>query len=104
MDLRHTKLYKNWKVLFHVYVDLDDDNKLNKPAGQEVTVATGQQQQPDSSSSSSSGNESEDDGRGANTDAQRETDEEFVYKQWRRFGFFDPLRVVFQLSAGRRLV
>ena len=62
-----------------------------------VTVSAGQQQQPDSSVSSS-GNESKDDGRGDNTNAQRDT-EKFVYKQWRRFGFFDQLCVVFQLSA-----
>ena len=79
------------------YVDLDDDNQSNKPGGQEDTVSTGPQQQP-YSRDSSSGNESEDDGRSDNTDAQRGTDK-FVYKQWRRFGFFDPLRVVFRLSA-----
>jgi hypothetical protein len=79
------------------YVDLDDDNQSNNSAAQTLSVSTGQQQQPYSQDSSSgTENESEDDGRGDST--QRETDE-FIYKHWRQFGFFDPLRVVFQLSA-----
>ena len=94
--MRRTKL-KELKSFVSCYVDPDDDNQSNKPGSQEVTVSTGQQQQPDSPDSSF-GHESEDDGRGDNTDAQRDT-EKFVYKQWKRFGFFDPLRFVFQLSA-----
>jgi len=81
------------------YVDLsNDDIQSNESdgAGQEVAFSTGQQQQPDSSSAV---NETTDDGDYAQPQGQGETEVEFIYKQWRRFGFFDPLRVVFQLSA-----
>lgn len=76
------------------YVDFDDENHQHEPdipADREIGVALGTEQLD----SLSSINENTDDEECP--DVQTETAS--VYKNWKRFGFFDPLRVVFELSA-----